>query len=595
MSRERARPDQGSAPDDADERVRPDERRLRDQGFVLAWLALMLVLLVGFAGFAVDLGHWYLTASRAQNAADASALGGVVFLPDELSEAEQVAWDLAEGHGYPSDDVNVAPGERPNQLEVSVTKEVDNFFVGIFGIDTTTITRSAMAEFEGPVPMGSPENFLGNDPELGESPDHWMNLASVRNNAVNGDRFAAGLCPGGGALGPCGSPSPAIDNPSYDPNGHIFAIEVAPGTPGPLRVDVFDPAFYEVGDTCTTNQGGVFNTDTGDLQAHAAGSSDIPDDWYDDADSRFVGGPSPTWCPGDHRAGASGGSEPLVSTFIVRSPDNSPWIDTDNPVVNTATCHPRQFEGRDNGWLSGDGGLQGKLTDPDEGRVTFPPGAWEQTVANSFRRWVTVCEIPNPEPGRYLLQVKSNAPLGNPLATDTTIDTWGHNRFSLRVGNGAPSDPGWNSGVRLFGNGRLPIYVNASGADTEFFLARVTPSTTQRLLNISLWDISDGGSSGSMRVVPPPDSGLSTFSDCSFGSSGGSYAPSPGDCSFSFGAGALNGELMQVEIPLPDGYSCDESNPFGCWIKVEAPFTGHVNDTTTWSADIVGDPVRLVE
>lgn len=593
MSPEPRVPAPAPAPRDADER--PERQRLRDQGFVLAWLALMLVVLIGFAGFAVDLGHWYLTASRAQNAADASALGGVVFLPDQLSEAEQVAWDLAEGHGYPSGDVDVAPGGRPNQLEVSVTKEVDNFFVGIFGIDTTTITRSAMAEFEGPVPMGSPENFLGNDPELGESPDHWMNLASVRNNAVNGDRFAAGLCPSGGALGPCGNPNPSISNPSYDPNGHTFAIEVAPGTAGPLRVDVFDPGFYEVGDTCTTNQGQVFNTNTGDLQAHAAGDADIPDDWYDDADSRFVGGASPTWCPGDHRAGASGGSAPLVSTFIVRAPDNTPWIDTDNAVVNTATCQPRQFEGRDNGWLRGSGGLQGKLTDSDEGRVTFPPGAWEQTVANSFRRWVTVCEIADPEPGRYLLQVKSNAPLGNPLAINTAIDTWGHNRFSLRVGNGAPSDPSWDSGVRLFGNGRLPIYVNASGADTEFFLARVTPSTTRRVLNISLWDISDGGSSGSMRVVPPPDSGLSNFSGCAFGSSGGSYAPSPGDCSFTFSAGSLNGELMQIEIPLPDGYNCTETSPFGCWIKVEAPFAGSVNDTTTWSADIVGDPVRLVE
>lgn len=581
----------------------PEERKLpghraisrrSDRGFVLAWLALMLTVLIGFAGFAVDLGNWYLNASRAQNAADAAALGGVVFLPAQLGTAESVAFELAEGHGYPSEDVTVGRGERPNQLEVSVSREVSNFFVSLFGINSTTITRSATAEFEGPVPMGSPENFLGNDPEHDNVPDHWMNVASVRNNAANGDRFHAGLCPGSGALGSCGNTYPGITNPDYSVHGHFFAVEVPAGSTGPLQIEVFDPAFYEVGDYCERNQTQVFNTNAEALRDLAIADPNIPADWYDDAADRYVGGPNQRWCTGDWLAGASrGGNGPITTTYIVRAPDNTPWIDSNNPVVDIgSSCQPRQFDGYDEDWMRNDGGLQGKLGGGPESRVTFPDGAWEQTLANSFRRWVTVCEIPNPEPGRYLLQVKTNAPDGLPLETNTGVNTYGHNRFSIRANLGG--NPEVANGVRVFASGRLPIYVNADGADTVFYLARVTPSTTQRLLNVSLWDISDGGSSGSMRILPPDEYG-SNFSGCSFGTTGGTYTTNSGNCSFSFNAGALDQQLVQVQIPLPEGYTCNEGDPFGCWIRVSAPFAGTVNDTTTWSADIVGDPVRLVD
>jgi len=594
MSRRRAaRPVCLVEPSAPAERV-ADERSARDRGFVLAWMALMMIVLLGFAGFSVDLGHWYLTASRTQNAADAAALGGVVFLPNDLAQAQLRAENLAEGNGY--DDVTVVRGDRSNQLRVTVTTEVDNFFVSLFGIQTTRITRDAMAEFEGPVPMGSPENFLGNDPELGEIPDHWMNVASVRNNAVNGDRFHAGLCPGGAVLGAC-APNPTT-NPDYANNGYFFAVEVT-DTSAPLRIQVFDPAFYEVGDRCEQNENGIFGaaadraTAEATLQAAAAADPDIPDDWYAEALTRYQPGNSREWCTGDWVAGASrGGNGPITTTYVVRSPDNTPWLDSDNPV---ASCAPMQFPGRDVTWMGQGGGIWGRLNPAnggDEWQVN--PSPWRPTLANSFRRWVTVCEIANPVEGRYLLQIKTNSPLGAPLTNDSSVNTWGHNRYSVRAGIGDPGSSGFANGARVFANGRLPIYTNASGADTEFYLARVTPSATTRVLTVSLWDISDGGSAGSMRIVAPAESGI-TFTGCGFGKTGGTWTTNPGNCSFSFNQNALNGHLVQVTIPIPADYTCAESNPFGCWIKVQAPFTGTVNDTTTWSADIVGDPVRLVE
>jgi hypothetical protein len=584
--------------------------RGEEGGFVLIWSAMMLVVLVGFAGFSVDLGWWYLTASRLQNSADASALGGVVFLPADLAEATNVATTMAQGHGHHPSAVEVRLGERSNQLRVTVSADVESFFLKIFGIATIRMSRTALAEFEGPVPMGSPESFLGNDPERGHRPDHWMNVASLRNSPNNGDRFHAGSC---GANATCLASTP--QNPEYSNHGYFMAVEVTAPQPGrDLVFQIFDPAFYEVGDVCTADGNAVWGSsdavgaNAAALRAATSGHPDIPAGWYDDAEQRLVRGPG-RWCPGDWRAGATtGGGGPVTTSYLVRAPDATPWLDSDNPVISTATCAPMQFRGYDRTWMQSQTIWQ-RLTpnsDPNgEWRVSFPDGAWRPTFANSFRRWVQVCRVPaaQVQVGTYLLQVRTNAAVGAPLAANNTVNTWGHNRYSIRAGfvdgpgrHAVPS----GAGVQVYANGRLPIYVNADGADTQFHLARVRPGGVERLLNITLWDISDGGSSGSMRIVPPADATLdgaplTTFTGCSFAKSGGTWSTNPSNCSFGFTANSLNGTLVTISVPIPRGYDCNEADPFGCWVKVAAPFAGAVNDTTTWSADIIGDPVRLIE
>lgn len=578
-------------------------RRPRDRGFVLAWLATMMVTLLGFAGFAVDLGHWYLTASRVQNAADAAALGGVVFLPSDLSTATDVATELAVSHGFDASGVTVSQGERSNQLEVAIDTDVDNFFVSLFGLTTTSIGRDALAEFEGPVPMGSPESYLGDDPESGNNPDFWMNNGSLRNNQANGDRFQAGNCNSSAA--PCVSGTPSSGN--YANNGYFFVVEVTASMASePLVIQAFDPAFYEVGDVCERDQNAIWGqsgqeaADADALRAAVAAEPLVPAGWYDDAESRYERG-NTDWCTGDWRAGAStGGGGPIDTTFIVRSPDDTPWLDSDNPVIDRPGCAPVQFEGYPEDWMDDETVWERLTPDGD------PNGEWrvdvdEQTFANTFRRWVTVCEIPaaQVQPGRYLLQVRTNSALGAPLVSDTSVDTWGHNRYAIRSGWGDPAD-GDTDGIRMYANGRFPIYANADSADTTFYLARVLPGATQRILNLTLWDISDGGSSGTLRIRPPVEAtvdgaNLDSFSGCTFEKSGGSWSTDSGQCSFSFSSSALNADLVTVGVPIPDGYDCDETSATGCWVYVEAPFNGSVNDTTTWSADIIGDPVRLVE
>ena len=127
--------------------ARPDE-----QGFVLVWFSILFVVLLGIAAFAVDLTHARSAAQRAQNAADAAALAGVVVMPD-LDAATEIARQVAADNGVNPDDVVVEAGAGTDELKVTVRDRVRTFFAPAIGIDTLSMTRSATAQYEAPEPL----------------------------------------------------------------------------------------------------------------------------------------------------------------------------------------------------------------------------------------------------------------------------------------------------------------------------------------------------------------------------------------------------------------------------------------------------------
>ena len=60
-------------------------------------------------------------------------------------------------------------------------------------------------------------------------------------------------------------------------------------------------------------------------------------------------------------------------------------------------------------------------------------------------------------------------------------------------------------------------------------------------------------------------------------------------------SGGSNGDAISANILIPPTYTCNESDPFGCWVTVQMVFAGTPSDTTTWSALVSGDPIRLVD
>ena len=566
-----------------------------ERGFVLIWVALMLFMLLSVAGFAVDLGNWWLQSTKLQRAVDAGAHAGAVFLPDNLPEAKIKARTETARNGFndgilsgtANASVFVEQLPNPYQLRVESTVTVDNYFLALIGMDTQTITRDAVGEFEVPIAMGSPENKIGDDPESGDvGSQFWINIAGPGATKISGDRYAAKNCPS--SVARCtGSANPGIDNDDYSPDGYFFTMKVKSVDPGKdLIVQVYDGAMTYVGDHC---EKGKF-PDSG----QRAYLESLGEPKYADADERFAGGET-DWCTGDQSI--SGWS--TNTTFIVREPDATPWSVTDNPVVDNASCSPQQmpaYNGTTNNRIF-------EMLDPNDGKYNsesvIDPNDGNWSFAETFRQWATICVIPSGsvQTGEYLLQVRSNVTAGSPLSYDPSINDGGHNRMSIRAGFG-PSGLSALDGTHLTINARtkLPIYANATGADTSFHLARILPADSGRTLRVTLFDMGDASSAGTLRILAPAESS-SSFSDCTFSRDDGGSLNVSSNCKLnnvSSGNG-FNGRIVEVDIPIPADYDCDDTSPTGCWTKVLGDFPSGVQDTTTWSASLLGSPVRLVE
>jgi len=191
----------------------------REAGVVLVWFALLLFALIAITALCVDIGLWYVEAVHVQKAADSAALAGAVHLPSSPTNAAATAKDTAAKNSYTdgaaSGNVSVVATQvatQPNQLEVTVTKTFQGIFGAVFGIPNLRITRSATAQYETAVDMGSPANIFANEPVAPNDPtssntppgswsnvsgftaNMWGNIFGYRSPKGNGDARHAGVC-----------------------------------------------------------------------------------------------------------------------------------------------------------------------------------------------------------------------------------------------------------------------------------------------------------------------------------------------------------------------------------------------------------------
>ncbi len=130
-------------------RVREMLRRRRgeDRGSVAVLVALLLPLMMGMAGLAVDVGSWYLTQAQLQAAADAAALAGAADLPSSPSGAEAYAQSLASKDVSGATVTPVTPyNGNSSEIQVTLSKPGSLWFASFLGISAPTITASAVAE-----------------------------------------------------------------------------------------------------------------------------------------------------------------------------------------------------------------------------------------------------------------------------------------------------------------------------------------------------------------------------------------------------------------------------------------------------------------
>lgn len=234
----------------------PVRRRYRrdERGYVIALTALLMVPLLVISAFAVDLSSFYVRAAKLQRAAEAAALAGVVWMPNMIT-ASAVALDGAAANGItPSASLTVTispvPG-NPHQLRVTITDSAVPQYLSDAFQSGVTITRSATAEYEQPIPMGSPMNYFGTGNLNNGFPpaeNVWAAVSGWCSAKENGDIRLAGFDNAYNGSGyDCSAVNGTINNPDAAATGYLYAIEVPSPAPTSIGVQVYDAAYYASG------------------------------------------------------------------------------------------------------------------------------------------------------------------------------------------------------------------------------------------------------------------------------------------------------------------------------------------------------------
>ncbi len=187
--------------------------RRGEEGQALVLIALVIVAVIAMVGLAIDGALSYLEATRMQRAADAAALSGVQWLPDNRPVADARARLGAEAQGVKvACDYDAAktaayndrckgatiadvqangPGARYYyesevpvssviQFRVKICKMQGRVFLGVIGFPNYLLCRQAIAEYARLVKFGSSFNYFGT---LGVMYDHYMRCdMSSKNN-----------------------------------------------------------------------------------------------------------------------------------------------------------------------------------------------------------------------------------------------------------------------------------------------------------------------------------------------------------------------------------------------------------------------------
>lgn len=119
--------------------------RQPEQGQILPIMAILVVILVGLLGLALDLGRVYIVRAQLSRALDAAALAGVLDLPSVPTAQARATQYMAEN--MPNATISFPPPDQDSQFRVRGSVSVDMLFMKLFGFGSVNIEAEAAAGF----------------------------------------------------------------------------------------------------------------------------------------------------------------------------------------------------------------------------------------------------------------------------------------------------------------------------------------------------------------------------------------------------------------------------------------------------------------
>ncbi len=580
-----------------------------ERGYVMAMTALLLVPMMLITALAVDVGSWYSRGLALQRAADAGALAGVVYLPNGLDEATDVALETIRKNGIDPDAANISVSvtrdpEFPKRLNVVLTDARVPTFFGSLVRDSISMTREATGEYILPVPLGSPNNFLGTrDLRLSSGPgavtaahggvsgnmytqatvngqqtdgeQFWLAVDSycrgrmrgdlfvpfVNNQTLlsGGDRWASNGVDRNGTANYKDCPSTAANRqnsqfftPGTPQRGMEMAVRVdEPAPAGPLHIEIYDAGFSRGNDNETTRFGCGVAENTSAVGGSGPGSFD--QNW------------TRTGCPPGRF-----GQAPL------------------NRIDTTYTFYevdPNLLDGVPNETVA------------NEVSIPAAPRNANNGTRQSWRRLHTVA---TPEAGEYRFTVSLDQ---NPAA-------YGVNGFAVRAyyGNSftpcttdvASTRPAYVEGgacPQVYATEWLNMFLGGT-IDPKPYLASIGPDYAGKTAQITSFD-PDFSANYIGLLDPNGDPIRFDFrSDAAGATTGvgdrcGTSGTNVDRISINYGT-PFDNCLITMSFEIPTDY--DDRYGDKTWWRIDYNSGGNTRnpDRSTWGVTILGDPVRLV-
>ncbi len=553
----------------------------KEAGQIIVIFALMLTVLIGLVGMAIDVTFAWRNGLQIQRSADAAAMAGVVYLPGGLDTPKggrDRATAVATANGYTAGNgtsVVIAPNpDDDHQLDVTITAPVPTFFVRLFGIDNWTISRRARAGFQLPVPMGSPEAFYGvycltTPTHLGC--DATTQIPGAAPSAPVVSHGAWGATQGTGSSHSVGDAFTAYNDTyhalgknkqggssqDYDPGGYNYAVEMSSAG----SIWIFDPTACAVGSQL--GSGDHFNNGGANYSVSTYytlyNMTNIPLDY-------------------DHQPVVGSPSGPLFEREYATDQSNKYGVPNAPSVTST------------------DGVALKDCSENAPGSVATEGRYWHD-------RWWKLADVT--AAGTYRVNIK-RAALGALNQGEDFENDWA-----------IEAVPGAGGSARVYGLGKIVTYniIQTAGIQS-FYLAQIGPENAGKTLEIDLFDIGDlnNPATGSLQILSPDGNVYkpATFTYKSDANCGRAGLSSP--CKNTAGTTSITvtdssrhqswqDSWLTIQIKLGPTYGCSISAPClkplgetqqGWWKVQYTTQNGTANDTTTWMVSLLGNPVHLV-
>ncbi len=423
------------------------------------------------------------------------------------------------------------------QLRVTITDSKAKQFFSKLVTQSQSISRSSVAEYVLPVPLGSPENVFGtgnlsmtNQPT---TQNFWAAVNGYCAGHESGDyklawwetyRQSGSGCQN---VNGQGATNDQPNSDDYDPDGYLYTIDL-PANATSLKLDVYDGDFNRSGSTMDN-----------------------------------------TLC--------TSCTETITTTYKIYNRNATP-LDTSDATMNALLA------------------------------TTVPVAT---NNASYQGQWKNLYTWNNPVAGRYYVRVLTNPETQNSI---------GSNGFALRAWTGSSyttcstisTATNYSASCpQVHAENAMSIYANLTGTTAAFYLAQIDPVHAGKTMRVNLFDAGEGAQS--IKILnpqgtavtfswttpcspqTPPSGGCSgSTSSLDVSNTGCSSGNCPQPYSFVHSTSKYSDRFLTLDIPLPANYSSPAV--YGNkWWKVQYTVGSTPTDRTTWSVNIVGDPVHLLQ